>query len=472
MIGVWALITFVAVIIVWNAVFKRNIGEAMILGLVSVCLFAIIGGVGGGSPFEAILAAITDSMQEEVTFAALAFVFMSYVLTKTPVLDRLIDLLNSVLGRLRGGPVYTATIAGGIFGAIAHIGAAVTAAVGSVTVPWMKGSGVSGPLAATIVAGGAGMGVSFPFSATMFILVGGLAAQGLMQPDEIILPLAFAGLWCLGYRLVLAFFLVRRNGIQPIAAEDRIPLGRSLRSGWTSLLLFVPIIIPLLLTRGPIAQALGSYTGVGETFKAAVKLSDGTKLAPMPYTMPDVISLITWIPVLMIALVLILGRKHLPRTVSGWWSTIGKAAPQFGVIGVTIVAAFAASDLLADLGLATQLETVLNSLHAPAWIMAIAIGLIIVAIAIPLTASATMAAVGPVAVAALSGAGIPVAVAAAAVLIFASTEGASPPSGAPIYVASGIARVDPVTTFIPLLKYYCLPILGMGVLIATGVLPV
>ena len=69
-----------------------------------MCLFAIIGGVGGGSPFEAILAAITDSMQEEVTFAALAFVFMSYVLTKTPVLDRLIDLLNSVLGRLRGGP--------------------------------------------------------------------------------------------------------------------------------------------------------------------------------------------------------------------------------------------------------------------------------------------------------------------------------------------------------------------------------
>jgi TRAP-type C4-dicarboxylate transport system permease large subunit len=83
-----------------------------------------------------------------------------------------------------------------------------------------------------------------------------------------------------------------------------------------------------------------------------------------------------------------------------------------------------------------------------------------------------MAAVGPVAVGALSGAGIPVAVAAAAVLIFASTEGASPPSGAPIYVASGIARVDPVTTFKPLLKYYCLPILGMGVLIATGVLPV
>jgi TRAP-type C4-dicarboxylate transport system permease large subunit len=468
MIAVWALVAFIGVIIVWNAVLKRNIGEAMIVGFLAVAIFGLVGGVPLGEIGEAVL----DSMQEEVTFAGLAFVFMSYLLVKTPVLDKLIDLLNSVLGRLRGGPVYTATVAGGIFGAIAHVGAAVTAAVGSVTVPWMKRSGVRPEIAATVVAGGAGMGVSFPFSATMFILVGGLAAQGVMQPEEIVLPLAFAGLWCLGYRLVLAWYLVRHDGIQPIAPEDRIPFGRSLRSGWTSLLLFAPILIPLLLTRGPIAEALGTYSGVGEALKSAVKLADGTVLPRMPYAMPDVISLITWIPVLMIVLVLVLGRKHLPRSPIAWWHTLGKAAPSFGVIGITIIAAFSASNVLAELGLAKQLEGVLAALNAPAWIMAIAIGVIIVLIAVPLTASATMAAVGPVAVVALVGAGIPAPVAAAAVLIFASTEGASPPSGAPIYVASGIARVDPVKTFIPLLKYYCLPILAMGFLIAVGVLPV
>ncbi|MER6988896.1 TRAP transporter large permease subunit [Saccharopolyspora hirsuta] len=473
MAGVWALVAFVGVIIVWNAVFKRNIGEAMIMGFLAVCAFAVFGGVeGGGSPLEAIGSAVLDAMQEEVTFAGLAFVFMSYLLTRTPVLDRLIDLLNSVLGRLRGGPVYTATVAGGIFGAIAHVGAAVTAAVGSVTVPWMKRSGVKPELAATVVAGGAGMGVTFPFSSTMFILVGGLAAQGIMQPDEIVKPLALAGLWCLGYRLVLVFFLVRRHGIEPISAADRMPFGRSLRTGWTSLLLFVPILVPLLLTRGPLAELLGTYSGVGDELKEPVELADGTTLPAQAYAMPDVISLITWIPVLMIALVLLLGRKHLPRRASGWWSAVAEAAPSFGVIGITIVAAFSASNLLADLGLADQLKTVLSGLQAPGWITAIAIGVIIVAIAIPLTASATMAAVGPVAVAALVGAGIPAPIAAAAVLIFASTEGASPPSGAPIYVASGIARVDPVKTFLPLLSYYCLPILGMGVLIAVGALPV
>jgi TRAP-type C4-dicarboxylate transport system permease large subunit len=322
------------------------------------------------------------------------------------------------------------------------------------------------------LAGCAGMGVTFPFSATMFILVGGLAAIGAMQPDEIVLPLALAGLWCLGYRIALCFYLVRKYKIQAIDAEHRMPLKTSLSRGWQALLLFVPIAIPLLLTTGFIASVVGDYSGVGEKLKPAVKLADGTKLDQVPYAMSDVISLITWIPVLMIGLVLILGRKSLPRTRKSWWSTLGKVAPAFGVIGITIVAAFSASNVLADLGLADQLSTVLNNLQAPAWIMAIAIGLIVVAIAIPLTASATMAAVGPVAVLALAGVGVPIPIAAAAVLIFASTEGASPPSGAPIYVASGIAQVDPVKTFIPLLKYYCIPILGVGVLIALGLLPV
>jgi len=174
----------------------------------------------------------------------------------------------------------------------------------------------------------------------------------------------------------------------------------------------------------------------------------------------------------MILLVLFLGRRHLPKTTRGWWKVLGDTAPQFGVIGVTIVAAFSASGVLAKLKLPQQLTSMLESLSAPAWVMAIVVGIIVVVIAIPLTASATMAAVGGVAVAALAGVGIAAPVAAAAVLVFASTEGASPPSGAPIYVASGLARIDPSRIFIPLLKYYCVPILGIGVLIALGLLPV
>ncbi|KQU28460.1 MULTISPECIES: TRAP transporter large permease subunit [unclassified Rhodococcus (in: high G+C Gram-positive bacteria)] len=445
MIAIWALVAFICTIVTWNAVLKRTIGEAMVVGFIVVGLFA-----GRDAP-RYMLSGFVEAIQAEITFAALAFIFMSFILAKTPVLDRLIDILNSFLGRIRGGPVYTTTLAGAIFGAVAHVGASMAAVVGSVTVPWMKRSGVSGELSATVVAGSAGMGLTFPFSATMFILVGSTTVSGLMDADDIIVPLAVAGVWCLGYRLLLNFYLIRKNGLEPIAIEDRIPARRSLRAGWTSGLLLVPLLVPLFLTQGPLAGALGRYTDL---------------------VMSRAISIITWIPVLMILLVLFLGRRHLPRDRGGWWKILGDSAPQFGIIGTTLVAAFSASAVLGQLGLPEQLTSTLESLAAPKWLMAILVGIIIVVIAIPLTASATVATVGPVAVAALVGAGVAAPVAAAAVLVFASTEGASPPSGAPIYIASGIARIDPSKIFVPLLKYYCLPILAIGVLIALGLLPV
>ncbi|MGY0490005.1 TRAP transporter large permease subunit [Streptomyces sp. WG-D5] len=445
MIAVWALGCYIAAIIVWNAVLKRNIGEALIVGFLVTGLFA------GGDIAHVMWSGLVEAMQEEVTFAALAFVLMSYLLARTPVLDHLLGILNSVLGRLRGGPVYTSTVAAGLFGAIAHVGAAVTAAVGSVTIPWMKRSNVSGELAATVAAGGAGMGVTFPFSSTMFILMGSAGVASLATTDDIVLPLAIGGLWCLGYRLVAAFVMVRRHKVQPIDRADLLPLRASLGAGWTSLFLFVAIAVPLVLTKGPVGAALDDRVGL---------------------ELSDAISLITWIPVLLIATVLILGRRHLPRSGGEWWKVLGGAAPHFGVIGVTIVAAFSASNVLGELGLPQQLTDLLAGVDAPKWVMALIVGVLVVGVAIPLTASATMAAIGPVAVTSLVGAGVPPATACVAVLIFASTEGASPPSGAPIYVASGIAGIDPARTFLPLATYYCVPILLVGAAVATGVLPV
>ena len=473
MMAVLALVVFIAVIIVWNAVVGRNIGEAMTLGFLSICVFAFIAGPSGeDSVLTMIWASVSDALTEEIMFAALAFVFVSYVLERTPVLTKLVDLLNSLLGRFRGGHLYTTTVAGAIFGAIAHIGAAITAAVGSITIPWMKKSGVKPEIAATVASGLAGFGVSFPFSGTMFILVGGLVAQGAMESHEIVMPLFFAGLWALVYRLIVAFWIVRKYKIPAVPSEDRLPIRTSLSQGWTTILLLVPIFVPLVLSFGPIADFLADFTGVSAESEPGKTLADCTVLDPTPLAMSDVVSLLTWIPVLMIVFVLILGRKSLPKSASGWWKLIEGSASSFGVIGITIFAAFSASNLLGEIGLATELEALLSYLDVPKWLMAIAIGVIIILIAVPLTASATMAAIGPVAVMTMASTGIPVPVAAAAALIFASTEGASPPSGAPIYVAAGIAEVNPGKTFVPLLKYYCIPLLGVGTLIALGLLPI
>ena len=74
-VAVWALITYIAIIVVWNTVLKRNIGEAMLVGFVAVCLF------GGGDALELARAGLDEALSEEVVFAALAFVFMGYLMT-------------------------------------------------------------------------------------------------------------------------------------------------------------------------------------------------------------------------------------------------------------------------------------------------------------------------------------------------------------------------------------------------------
>ena len=69
-LGLIALGAFIAVIIVWNVVFKRNMGEAMLLGFLATALFAAPDVPG------AVLSGVRGALDEEVLYAAMAFVFI------------------------------------------------------------------------------------------------------------------------------------------------------------------------------------------------------------------------------------------------------------------------------------------------------------------------------------------------------------------------------------------------------------
>ncbi len=445
MIGIWALGAYLAVILLWTTLLKRSVGEAMILGFVAVLPFtgAAAGEVGGA----ALYAAVTD----EIVYATMAFVFMGYLLDKTGVLDRLIDLLNSLIGGLRGGPAWVSTIASAGLGGVVHNQAAIAATVGSVTIPWMEKSRLDKSSAATLVAGNAGMGITFPFSASMFVLVGSATVGPLLDVSELVLPLLIGGLWCFLHRLIVTWLLIRKSGMAALDAAHRLPVRTAFSRGWATMLLFVVVSIPLIITSGATAAALSDWTG-GDVAKT--------------------VSVIVWIPVVLILTGAVLGRKRLPGSGRAWWLLLQSSAPRFGVVGVTVVFAFAGANALAATGLPQQMTALLNQMNLPLWLLAILIGLIVIAVAAPLSATATMAAVGTVGVATLVAAGVPATTAAVAVLVFSSCEAAVPPGGAPLYVACGIADVDPVQTFARLLTHYALPLLGIGVLIIVGILPI
>ncbi|MGW9551357.1 TRAP transporter large permease subunit [Citricoccus zhacaiensis] len=440
-----ALAVFIAVIVLWNVLVKRNMGEAMILGFMATLPFA-----GLDAPAVAV-ESMVEATESEVLYAAAGFVFMTYFVERVGVIGKLVRILSSALGRVRGGPALVDVAASGVMGALAggsNTGNA--AASGSITGPWMVKSGWKRSRAATVIAGNAGLGAALPPSASMIIMIG--FAGTMVTTSQVYLALLVAGLYQVVWRVILTFWFVHRDGVRSEVGEDHVTLRSALRTGWPSTLIFLGALVPILVTVGPLADALIATGGYGESL--------------------DSISLIVWIPVLIIAISAIVGWRELPRTLRGWWEFMRDSVPHFFTIGVLLYFAISASEVLDRLGLAEDVDSIVGGLDIPVWLLVTLVGALVVLVAGPLSSTATLSAVGQVSLVTLVGAGVEPLLAVVALLVFASTEGASPPASGSIFVASGITGAKPESTFIPLVIYYVLPITALGVLIALGIVPV
>jgi TRAP-type C4-dicarboxylate transport system permease large subunit len=445
--SIWSLIAYIAAIIFWNSGLKRNIGEAMVVGWVVVLLF------GGSQFFDLLMKSIIFAATQETVYAALAFVFMAFVMTKTGLVSRMVDILNSTLGRIAGGAGYISTLASALMGLISGSGSGNAASVGAVTIPWMINSNWSRQLSATMVAGNAGLGVALPPCSSMFLLLGlGVVAEK-VSIGSLYVALLTGGLWTLAYRLFLVRWFVYKYKIQPLPPEMIKPFAQTFREGWTSLLIFFGILIPVGLTMGPVADYLEALKSFGPK---------GLKS----------ISIIVWIPVLISWIALFEGRKYLPKTAAGLYNLIQSSAKRYVVVGATLFFAFAAGEVMTRLGLAKDMMAILQALNLSPLLTIVIVGFLVTLVGGPLTSTATVVAIGSVSFSALIYAGVEPAIAAAVILLFSSTEGATPPGAAPIFIACGIANVDPVKTFVPLILYYVIPIMIIGVLISVGILPI
>ena len=125
-----------------------------------------------------------------------------------------------------------------------------------------------------------------------------------------------------------------------------------------------------------------------------------------------------------------------------------------------------------DLGVGPQLSGLLDSMSLPRWLMLIVVGVLAVLVATPLSSTATAAAIGAPAMAALIAVGLDPTVAIVAILLCTSTEGASPPVGAPIYLSAAMADANPPKMFVPLIVYFVLPMIALSWLIGMGWLPI
>src|SRR5699024_746732 len=417
--AIWALLVYILIIIAWVVIIKRNIGEAMIIGYIVTALF------GGKETLHLLWDGFVFGATHNVMIAAMSFGFMAYMIAKTGLINKLISILNSLVGRLPGGAAYVDTIASAIFGMISGSGSGNTATVGAITIPWMNKSGWKKETSATIAAGNAGMGISFPPNSSMFILLGAASVSALVTEGQLYISLIVAGLYTLIYRLIVVWWFAKRDHVVAVPPENIMNLGSSLKQGWQSLLIFLGILIPVFVTIGPLSELLAQPSFVGEE---AI----------------DDISIIIWVPILISVITIVISWKTIPKTLKGWFHLLEGSTKSFSVIGVILLFSFSASEILKQLGLPEQLGSLMNSLDLDKWLVALLVGILVILVATPLTATATVTAIGAVAFSTLVAAGVNPVIAAEVILVFSSTEGASPPGGAPIFIASGISGIDPV----------------------------
>ena len=449
-IGVWAFVVYILAILVWMLVIKRNIAEAMLVGLVVIALFN-----GPANIVTTLWDSIYSASKESSFLATMLFLMMAVVMTKTGIIAKLVELLNSMIGRIRGGAAYVSVCASFLFGLVSGNAIANCSTVGAITVPWMKDSGWPKPVAATMNAGNAGVGQAMPSCSALYLLVGLAEVSAVVSVGEAYIACLCAGAWTFGYRLLRVWLYARKYDVRPVPADQIKPLGQSFHDNWTSLLMLLGIAIPLLLTVGPISDALAAIPSIG---------SDGI----------GSVNIVLWVPIVVCVICLIVGRKNLPRSVGGWVDILKGCQHTFCTVGGVLLFALAASNVLNMVGFDQDLAAILQSLDLPGIVMVILTCVMIALVAGPLSAVATTAAVGQVAYSIFVGTGgIAPICAVCAFMICISTEGASPPSSSPIFISCGLAEVeDPKVIFRPLITDYILPLLVVAVLVAYGIFPV
>lgn len=190
--GVWAFVVYISFVILYNVVIKRPISEAMFLGLLIACAFSGISKIP-----QTLYLSMLDASQTSAFLAIMLFVVMSTIMAKTGIIGRLVHILNSLIGKVRGGPAYVSTCASAMFGLVSGSGSGNAATVGAITIPWMVRSGWPREVTATINSGNAGLGISFPASSSMFMMLGFATVAESVNIGNLYFALLCGGLWTL-----------------------------------------------------------------------------------------------------------------------------------------------------------------------------------------------------------------------------------------------------------------------------------
>ncbi len=245
-ISITYLILMLITICVWFIFLKRPIWES--LGVSFLALVLITG------TWSHIGSYISEGLSTPLLYSMIVFMCMSSIMTKTKIIDGVVNLILALFGRIPGGAGYASIAASSFMGALSGSGPGNVMSTGVITIPAMKDSGFPPELAANVESNASYLGNMIPPSANIVAALGALtafwAANGMentMSIGSFWVVCWGCSLWFILSRFLTVFAFCKVYKIKALPPEKIPSIKETFRSNWQGVLLPVIILLPFIV---------------------------------------------------------------------------------------------------------------------------------------------------------------------------------------------------------------------------------
>ena len=351
------------------------------------------------------------------------FMLTGELMTSATITDRLVELSQRIIGRMRGSMAQANVLVSMFFAGMNGSVVADTATVGSLMIPSMKKAGYPPAFAAAITAVSSTIGGIIPPSIMMIVLAnaGGISVGALFAGG--IIPGLMIGLLL----MIINYIIAKRNNFE--RSEEPFSLKALAISGYRS---SFALLIPIVLV-GSVVFGIAGVVEAG-ALTATIALFVGL----------FIYRTITW---------------------TNCKSSFVRAFRNSAMVFIIIAASGPSSWLLTSLGAVSQLEQWLLSYSHSPFLFILVLVLFICLLGMVMDSAANIIVVGPVLVDVMVKAGYPDVQAALVVVVGFLIGSVTPPVGVAFFTAGAIAKVRLEKVAVAMLPYLAALFLLLFVLI-------
>ena len=410
-----SLIILMAFILVSFIVIKRPIYEIMVLGYIVTIICT--------GRYDVFWKNLIKPSTSSLFFAVVAFLLLAHILDETGVIQQVIDIVLSLVGRFPGGAGYVAVAVSTFMSALSGSGPGNVAATGVFTIPAMKETGFPAELAANIETSASCLGPMIPPSGTI-LLAYGILNEFLPASQKIPMSRFWMIVWGVGLcyilqRVITTWLYCKYYKVQPMSEEDVKPLSETLRTGWAAALLPIIILAPFVI------DATMKTTLTNLVTSAGAKAFSNT--------------LLIFIPGVAAVYCMLISKTSFKKT----FDILKDSVPKIVPIAATVYFSYSIAYVFGDIGMDKALAEVVTSFQLPKLALTIVAVLFFAVIGMILPGSGSLALFGGSFLAIFAVVGVNrVLIAAVLTALTGALSGMVPPVAVALYTAVGIAEAD------------------------------